>query len=1234
MDDRKERRRQGQQARWEDLVALLSPKYPDIHRVKEQRDWDRFRAVHPELRLERNAFFDYVLASHERVKGHDKQQGHGASSPPHSRGSHGSSAFDPAYMLLSLLLKPKPEIMEQDKKYKKIEKELTEEWKKKNPTIEPGSKEEIDYIYGSLEDPNAPTLAQEAEKRFRERHPKEAEKYDKKKDVVYKNIEDDHKVAYVEKRIEEHTDKRFALAKKTNPQVKRDDIRIQVAERAWVVFAKQHKEKAKGYAQKHEGIKKAVEAINKPQAAIQKAAAHASLATTTPISQTPVASSPPPFPSVPVSTATQPPARPTIPVVTPKPLPLSSPPVTHISPAQQPHPPAPLITLQEESLSPPKSPEPIAPVQKPLPQLQESFPKPAVLHQQSIPQTISAREETPLSQPPPAPKPPPPVVPPQPPVKPPQPSEPAGPVEPPVRPPIVPPSQPRQRPHPAPTFQQRRNLLDRVFQQINTRMPRRVPPSSAPLPQQSTPQANPSPAAPSSPRPPSPPRPAPPPLPNPAQLGRLARFARAFTLTANPWMIVLIVGVVVFLLFMVFFLALTGGGIALLPGDSTTPGGGGQTSSGVTGAGCPTPETLRQNSQDRNTCRLLKPSINIFDANIDQASIESYIAKYSPIFVRAGKGDTNAFRQRVNYIISKAKEAGLNPAIFLGYWRTESAFSTVGNRDMGCAGSGFYEQVDCAVGLRGPTSFRGALCARSGNADSPSCKELKGIRSHPIYTNYPISYPIKTFDDFVETYGPMAPGLDGPGTLNNNCISTYNKLIEVAIELQACKATLSVPSQGLATVLEWAQKINDALQSGLPPSSFNKMLADISNGSYTATKRQALDRGVSSTGIYWCTNLVIDSYNLAGAKGLGPNHQGVRGMLDFWKKTSGYVFIPYTGADSLRQAKPGQAFFRINPPDYQYNHVSILKNISVDERGNGVVETIDSNSSKGWKSTVASGRIVETYFLSRVAGFGGLAEQPGGQQNNLQSLFASLPQTSAAAVITPDGNRTQLNGAQQMPSASVIKLWVAAAVYDGAQNGTLDLSETHTITSDNIAPGTGVLHQQVGKVKTYAELVELMLVYSDNSATNILIDKLGGFDTINSYASRNGYTSTRLQRKLGYPDSARENYTSANDAVTFMQNLYGLKVVNQDASNAIISILKKRRQYENKAYDYIGRYLPSGVDYVEKSGLGTGVRNDAGSFLTKSGARVSVAIFLSNNNERTQEEAIGKTVQQLYNSIP
>lgn len=220
---------------------------------------------------------------------------------------------------------------------------------------------------------------------------------------------------------------------------------------------------------------------------------------------------------------------------------------------------------------------------------------------------------------------------------------------------------------------------------------------------------------------------------------------------------------------------------------------------------------------------------------------------------------------------------------------------------------------------------------------------------------------------------------------STDCTGPYNYADDVLTSIQNCQVTTKpapsigpVPTEKLAQVVYWAQIINSALESGLPPSSYNKMVANITNGTYTATVRQALNRdNLDSTGIYWCTNLVIDAYNLANITGLGAYQQGVRSMIDFWQHTNNYVFIPYNGSSgiaSIKLVKPGFALFRIYPDNYQYDHASIIQEFQVNDRGDGHITTLDSNSSKSWTSNISSGVITDQSFISPIVGFGGIAQ--------------------------------------------------------------------------------------------------------------------------------------------------------------------------------------------------------------------------------------------------------------------
>lgn len=178
-------------------------------------------------------------------------------------------------------------------------------------------------------------------------------------------------------------------------------------------------------------------------------------------------------------------------------------------------------------------------------------------------------------------------------------------------------------------------------------------------------------------------------------------------------------------------------------------------------------------------------------------------------------------------------------------------------------------------------------------------------------------------------------------------------------------------------VLSWDQKINEALQVGsVWAGYYNRMTTPISNGSYTTPSRQGLDQGTGPTGLYWCTNSVIDSYNLSGKKGLGLEHQAVVSMDAYWQTAPGYTYVSYLNSsdkkDSLSRVKPGYAIFFESSPGVHtsHEHVAIIKSININSRGDGTIETLDSNSStKGGKYPVDQYIVKGTPYS--LVGFGG-----------------------------------------------------------------------------------------------------------------------------------------------------------------------------------------------------------------------------------------------------------------------
>ena len=177
----------------------------------------------------------------------------------------------------------------------------------------------------------------------------------------------------------------------------------------------------------------------------------------------------------------------------------------------------------------------------------------------------------------------------------------------------------------------------------------------------------------------------------------------------------------------------------------------------------------------------------------------------------------------------------------------------------------------------------------------------------------------------------------------------------------------------------------------------------------------------------------------------------------------------------------------------------------------------------------------------------------------LQDVYNSYVSSSSAqgevwAIGLTDltkGRSASINGFQSMKSASVIKLFIMATIYDRV---CYPSSEDRHITVNESYDGQ------------LRDLINSMITVSDNTAANTLIDLLGqgdaqaGMDAVNQYCQENGYSQTHLGRKFLVSNPTDDNYTSANDIRNLMAAIYNGKCVNEEASAKMYSYLKNQER--------------------------------------------------------------------------
>jgi beta-lactamase class A len=220
------------------------------------------------------------------------------------------------------------------------------------------------------------------------------------------------------------------------------------------------------------------------------------------------------------------------------------------------------------------------------------------------------------------------------------------------------------------------------------------------------------------------------------------------------------------------------------------------------------------------------------------------------------------------------------------------------------------------------------------------------------------------------------------------------------------------------------------------------------------------------------------------------------------------------------------------------------------------------------------------------------SRQTGGMEQQISALVHEFRGVmGVAAVDLRSREWIAVNADTRFPTASTIKLAVMLEAHHQAADGRLPMNATFTLSEADKVGGSGVLNGLHGGLSlATADLVHLMIVLSDNTATNMLIERLGTA-RVNERLESYGIHETKLFRPTfrdGKPDVLPElerefglGMATPRDMVRLLALIWDGKAVNRQASDAMLATL--RRQQDRAT---IPRLLPStpGVSVGNKTG--------------------------------------------------
>jgi beta-lactamase class A len=226
------------------------------------------------------------------------------------------------------------------------------------------------------------------------------------------------------------------------------------------------------------------------------------------------------------------------------------------------------------------------------------------------------------------------------------------------------------------------------------------------------------------------------------------------------------------------------------------------------------------------------------------------------------------------------------------------------------------------------------------------------------------------------------------------------------------------------------------------------------------------------------------------------------------------------------------------------------------------------------------------------------------------------------------GRKLLLHADEVFPQASCIKVAVLAELYHQAQTGKLKLTDLYSVqASDLVADSNlmGGLTPGVTRV-TLRDLATMMVAVSDNSATNVLIDRVG-MENVNLLMDSLGLMHTRLRRKmmdLKAAGEGRENISTPAEMMALFEDLYRGKILNPEMTADFFKVLSTHKE------SFIPRDLPEGLKIANKPGELEGVRNDSGVVFIENRPYVICAMTTYLRHERDGEEAITRISAAAY----
>ncbi len=221
-----------------------------------------------------------------------------------------------------------------------------------------------------------------------------------------------------------------------------------------------------------------------------------------------------------------------------------------------------------------------------------------------------------------------------------------------------------------------------------------------------------------------------------------------------------------------------------------------------------------------------------------------------------------------------------------------------------------------------------------------------------------------------------------------------------------------------------------------------------------------------------------------------------------------------------------------------------------------------------------------------------------------------------------NGGYVDINAAASFPAASTIKIPILVAFFQDVDAGKIRLNESLTLEQNMIAGGSGNMKsKQPGTQFTALEVATKMMTISDNTATNMLIERMGGMEMLNQRFRSWGLRTTSVRNLL--PDVEGTNTASPKELATLMAMVGKGNLVSMRSRDRILDIMRR-----NTRNHLLPTGLGTGAIIAHKTGNIGSMLADVGLVDLPTGKRYLAAVMVQRPRNDPSAAALIKSISR------